>query len=323
MKGRAMPGRRLVATGALLCASCVHQAQVVSHGAPPAGATALPARQTTNAADAGEGDSEMRSLRQRLAADPRDLEARLSLARRYAEMGLPDLALEHYRLAAAQFPDSPVVALELAKTLRAMGEPAAALAAAQAGEAKQASGNWQLLSLEGILEDDQGDRRAAEAAHRAALEIEPKRAALHNNLGYNLYLQGRYREAVEEFRRAIALDAACTAAHNNLAAALARGDAPATAEALAEWQRTDGAAAAHNNLAAVRMEQGRWAEARAELEEALKYQRNFPPALANLRRVALRDGQPILASPAAARSKPAAQAADAGRTTPAEAAARQ
>ena len=40
------------------------------------------------------------------------------LARMYLKRGLPDLALEHYRMAAAQFPDSAITAIELAKTLR-------------------------------------------------------------------------------------------------------------------------------------------------------------------------------------------------------------
>src|SRR5271155_5653029 len=90
---------------ALVSASCTHHLQTVS---PPA-VTTMMTRQAHNAVDLGDGDVEAQRLRKRLAADARDLDARISLARLYTRRGLPDLALEHYRLAAVQFPDSPVV----------------------------------------------------------------------------------------------------------------------------------------------------------------------------------------------------------------------
>jgi hypothetical protein len=61
---------------------------------------------------------------------------------------------------------------------------------------------------------------------------------------------------------------------------------------LAEWQRAADPAVAHNNLAAVLMEQGRYSDARTELEAALGSRRDFPQALANLQLLAAADGQP-------------------------------
>ena len=75
-------------------------------------------REVKNAADAGEGDLALHALRQRLAANAKDLDARMALAQYYSSRNLPDLALEHYRLASAQFPESPAVTLALAKTLQ-------------------------------------------------------------------------------------------------------------------------------------------------------------------------------------------------------------
>jgi len=49
---------------------------------------------------------------------------------------------------------------------------------------------------------------------------------------------------------------------------------------------------AHNNLAAWLIEQGRWPEARLELQAALEANPGFAPALANLRLVSESDGQP-------------------------------
>jgi Flp pilus assembly protein TadD len=299
----------LASAAALGCVSCVHQVihepqfqgQPTAHvmARPPA-VTAVMARQVENAIDAGEGDLQLRALRKRLAANASDVDARILLARLYAKRGLPDLALEHYRLAAAQFPDSMLVTLELAKTLRKMGEAEGALGIVRNYLANYPSGgaNWELLSLEGILEDERGRFTSAETAHRAALALEPGRSALHNNLGYNLLLQGQASAAAAEFRRAIEIDPRSQIAHNNLGAALASQSH--SGEALTEWRRSADPAVAHNNLAAVLMEEGRYPEARAELETALEFRHDFPAALSNLRLVAAKDGGPA-AIPVAAR----------------------
>ena len=247
-------------------------------------------REVNNAKDDGDGDIELRTLRQHLAANAKDPDARIQLARYYSSRGLPDLALEHYRLAAAQFPDSPVVTLALAKTLREMGEPSEALRTLREYAERQPRGSWEVFSLEGILEDEQGHLPAAETAHRAALTMAPEQSELHNNLGYNLLSQKQIDSAVTEFRRAIELDPKSEVAHNNLAVALARsGSAPK--EALAEWSRFTSLAGAHNNLAAVLMEQGHYPEARAELESALALQPGLSSALSNLKLVSQMDGQ--------------------------------
>jgi len=78
-------------------------------------------RQVQNAREVGDGDYETRVLRERMAKEPDNLEVRLALARRYQAMGSTELALEHYRLAAARFPENPEVHLLLGKTLRRIG----------------------------------------------------------------------------------------------------------------------------------------------------------------------------------------------------------
>ncbi len=284
----------MVCACVLVGASCTHQVQTGSFPAPVPAVHAAMSREVKNATDAGDGDLDLRALRHRLAANARDLDARILLARYYSSHGLPDLALEHYRLAAAQFPDSPAVTIALAKTLREMGEPSQALRTLREYAERQPRGSWEALSLEGILEDEQGRLPVAEAAHRAALALEPERGELHNNLGYNLLAQGQVDSAVKEFRRAIELDPKSEIAHNNLATALARsGTTPQ--EALAEWRRSSSVAEAHNNLAAALIEQGRYKEARVELETALGLQPSLAAALDNLKLVSDLDGQPATA----------------------------
>ncbi len=217
------------------------------------------------------------------------------LARYYEARGYPDIALEHYRLAAAQFPESSAIAISLAKTLRGMGEPAEAIRTLAEFAARQPRTGSDVLSLEGILEDEQGNHSAAENAHRAAVAAAPEQSDLHNNLGYNLLAQGRMDAAIEEFRRAVELDPKSDIAHNNLAAAIARSGSATkdtAREAIAEWGRTTGQAEAHNNMAAVLIDQGRYDEARAELAAALSMEPGLSAATSNLRLLAEKDGRP-------------------------------
>lgn len=295
MLKRATPRSLVVVTSALACVSCTKQTQVVRGPVPTYSVPVVMERQVQNARDAGDGDSELHALRQRLAADPKDLDARVLIARLYRQRGLNDLALEHYRLAAAQFPDSAVVHIELTKTLREMGVPTEALRVVRGFVESQPSANWEALSLEGVLQDERGQFKEAESAHRAAAALEPNRSSLHNNLGYNLLQQGRFDDAVTEFRRALELDPRSQIAHNNLGAALAAKPGAASTDALAEFNRSGRQAEAHNNLAAVLIEQKRYAEARAELVAALKAQPGMPAALANMKLVSQLDGQPAAA----------------------------
>ncbi len=175
--------------------------------------------------------------------------------------------------------------------LREAGESESALKTLQDYTIRHAdAGTWELLSLEGILEDEQGhfDVGAGEGAPRGARARSRTRARCITTLGYNLLLQGHAGEAAVEFRRAIEIDPHSTIAHNNLGTALAA----TPNEALAEMRRSTQPAVAHNNLAAVLIEQGHYAEARTELASALAFRRDFPEALANLKLVSERDGLP-------------------------------
>jgi Flp pilus assembly protein TadD len=249
-------------------------------------------RQVENAVDLGDGDAEARRWRQRLAANAGDLDARIALAKLYSSRGLPDLAIEHYRLAAELNPSLPVVTLLLAKALRDMKEPEEALRVVEAFISRHPKDSWELLSLHGIIEDEQGRFKRGEASYRAALTVDPAQPSLHNNLGYNLLLQGHPESAADEFRKAIAMDPHSIIAHNNLGTALMFAKSGKSEQAFAEWRKSADPAAAHNNLAAIFLEQGHYPEARQELASALQLRPDYPAALANLRLVAAADGGP-------------------------------
>jgi Flp pilus assembly protein TadD len=243
-------------------------------------------RQVRNARDAGDGDYIARTLSRRMLEEPGNLDVRLELARHYMETGQPELAAEHYRLAGERFPDNVAIQVMLARTLRGMGLRQAAAEQLERFTSTRPQQSADALSMLGILRDELREYKAAEAAHRAALALVPVSDRLHNNLGYNLLLQGNKQGAAAEFRKALDLAPDSRVARNNLAMAMA-ADEQGTPEQL---RTIANPAAAHNNVAAVLIEQGRYGEARKELEIALALQPDHDAALRNLRLVSELDG---------------------------------
>ena len=280
-----MTRRLWLAALAFPMASCVHQTQVAK--APPAPQSVWD-RQIHNAIDAGDGDYQLRVLRQKLAADPDDIPIRLEMANAYRDRGYPDVALEICRLAAARFPESGEAQLALVRALRDMNRrPEAIDGLVEFLKAHPQTGP-QYFSWLGILRDESGLWPLGEPAHRKALELAPSLDYLHNNLGYNLLMQKKYAEAAGEFREALKLNPRSPVARNNLGLALANlGE---TDQAVANWQSASGPATAHNNLAAVLMEKGNYLNARKELGLALSYNNAYPAALKNLELVSRLDG---------------------------------
>jgi Flp pilus assembly protein TadD len=291
----------LLALAISICTSCTREVQVASQPSTHTKTHAMLMRQVENAVDLGDGDAEARRWRQRLAANANDLDARIALAKLYASRGLTDLAIEHYRLAADLNPGLPGVTLLLAKSLREVNELAEASRVVGAFVARHPAESWEVLSLQGILEDEQGRFKQGEASYRAALAIQPAETSLHNNLCYNLLLQGHAESAAEEFRKAIASDPHSAIAHNNLGTALMFAKSGKSEQAFAEWRKSGDPAAAHNNLAAVFLEQGHYPEARQEIASALQLKPDYPAALKNLKLVAAADGGPATPAPAVAR----------------------
>jgi tetratricopeptide (TPR) repeat protein len=247
-------------------------------------------RQVRNAVDAGDGDYQLRALRERVAAEPDNIPVRLELARAYRERGYHDVALEISRLAAARFPQSGEAQLSLVSGLRDADRRAEAIAGLEAFLKAHPDSGAAYYSWLGILRDESGLWPLGEPAHRKAIELTPTVDYLHNNLGYNLLMQQKNEEAAREFQEALKLNPGSQMARNNLGLALAHSNA--VAEAVAAWQSTSDPASAHNNLAAVWMEKGNYPEARKELDLALGYNKAHPAALRNLELVSRLDGSP-------------------------------
>lgn len=299
----ALPAALLLAAGGVACKHG-HQLSAKSPAALPTPPPVMK-RQILNAIDAGDGDVRVRDLRRLIVEQPDRLDLRLELVDHFESIGQADLVLEHLRLLAERFPADESLSLRLARNLRASGSRDEALRILRNLTSRQTIENPAVWSLTGILLDELERPMEGEAEHRRALEL--ARADLdvyENNLGFNLLAQGRRDEAVARFESALRLRPRSEVARNNLGAALAARsegelDKPAI---LAHWMSLTDPASAHNNLAAVLIEQGRYAEARTELEQSLKLRFDLPAAWKNLQLLSELDGQPMTL----ARSQPSA-----------------
>jgi len=293
-----------------LTGGCAHQGRLASATRPATGRTPHPVmkRQILNAVDAGDGDVIVRDLRRRILEQPDRLDLRLELVGHFEKRGEGDLVVEHLRMLAERFPAQEDLHLRLARNLRAGGSRDEALRILRNLTARQSVSSASVWSLTGILLDELDRPMEGEAEHRQALSV--AQSDLHvyeNNLGYNLLTQGRGEEAVTFFESALRRRPRSEVARNNLAAALVRhkgqdGEVDKAA-ILAHWMSVTDPASAHNNLAAVLMEQGRYAEARKELEASLKLRFDLPSAWKNLQLLSELDGQPVTLSPTKLASK--------------------
>jgi Flp pilus assembly protein TadD len=119
---------------------------------------------------------------------------------------------------------------------------------------------------------DQGRYDDAIVEFREFLRIRPDDADAHNNIGHALSMQGRHDEAVAEFRAAIAARPDFARAYGNLGLALRTlGRRDEALAALREASRLEpDYPVAHHNLAIALAESGRLDEAVAEISETLR-----------------------------------------------------
>jgi Tfp pilus assembly protein PilF len=275
----------LICSALLLGASCSRQKAPLGAYGP-----SLFDTQVKNAVKMGDGDLELKTLRDAVAANPQDTVLRRKLAAKFQAAGYGDLAVEHLRLAVAAAPQDEDLLVELARALdnEGSGQQAADLLKNyidKLPETRQAA--VATVEIAAILQDGLGQFTEGERLHRLALSQGGDRADLLNNLGLNLARQKRATEAESVFKQALAKKPSYELARNNIANLYAT-QLSNPAEALLHWKAISGPAAAHNNLAAVRIEEGKFDEAKVELEKALALRFQFPEAMRNLQIVAAR-----------------------------------
>jgi tetratricopeptide (TPR) repeat protein len=122
------------------------------------------------------------------------------------------------------------------------------------------------------------------AEYKKAIELDPKNAPAHNNLGNALRQKGRLDEAIAEYHKAIRLDPKFALAHDNVGIALT--DKGRVDDAIAEFQKAieldPKLATAHINFGNALRQKGRLDDAIAQWQKAIQLDPKLAAARANL-----------------------------------------
>ena len=122
------------------------------------------------------------------------------------------------------------------------------------------------------------------AGYETMLRVDPRDAALHDDVALLYMSVGQMPQAVRHFEASVALKPDSAAAHFNLGTALAQAGRldDATAAFRAALARRRDYALAHNNLGQVLLAQGKTGEALKHLQEAVRLDAANPQALFGL-----------------------------------------
>lgn len=201
-----------------------------------------------------------------LRANPEHVKSHNNLALALVELGRLEEAAGHYE-ASLRLEPKPEIYSDLGFIRAQLGEPEVAMAHYRKAldlDPSCASAHFNLA----VALAQQGVYGEAESHFRRALPGKPT-AETHNALGFVLVRQGRIREAIAEFRKAIELDPRFAPTYNNLAGVLAQQGQLEEAEryyrlSLAEKP----SAAVHNALGEILRDLGRRAEAEEQFAKA-------------------------------------------------------
>jgi tetratricopeptide (TPR) repeat protein len=188
-----------------------------------------------------------------------------------------------------QFPGNNFSWKILAAVLRQTGRISEALVANQKAveiNPKDAAAHSNL----GVMLQELGELEDAEASCRQAIALKPNFADAHSNLGITLRELGRREEAEPSYRKAIALKPDYAEAYSNLGNTLR--ELGTLAESKGRYQQAimlnPHYAQAHSNMGATLVELGRQEEAEASYRQALALKPDYVEAHCNLG-VALRE----------------------------------
>jgi RNA polymerase sigma factor (TIGR02999 family) len=161
----------------------------------------------------GQVDEAIASLRKAIELDPKDAKDHSDLGAILCDVKHQyDAAIACFHRAIELEPESAYLHDNLGVALRGKAQEDAAIAKALAGPFHTGA----ML----LRPTDQMD--AAIACFRKAIELDPKYAKAHFNLGITLFKQGKLDEAIACYRQAIKLDPKFAWAHNNLGNVLYR-----------------------------------------------------------------------------------------------------
>jgi tetratricopeptide (TPR) repeat protein len=152
---------------------------------------------------------------------------------------------------------------------------------------------WMAHNNLGAVLADQGRFSEAIVEYRTSLRINPDNVEAYNNLGTALVRLGRVPEAIGYWEQALRIKPDYAEAHNNLGIALAQ--VGRVKEAIGHWERAlqikPDLVEAHNDLGTALMQAGKLEDAIGHYEQALRVTPDFADAHCNLGIALLRQGK--------------------------------
>jgi Flp pilus assembly protein TadD len=216
-----MPDLKLVRGGGALVLAALLCACANPNTRPDDGVdVAAVRRQAELAREHGRAGEALFRYQQAIEQDPEDRQARLGIARCYADLGKPELARTHLDYVLGKNAGD-VDALEERGLVHVSLHNDATARDDLRRVVTLDAGRWRAWNGLGVLADLEGNRSEAEADYRRALAILPDHPAVVNNLGYSLIMAHRYAEAEPLLRRALVLEPHSMRVRNNLAISLA------------------------------------------------------------------------------------------------------
>ena len=254
---------------------------------------------------------ESRQAYERIIRDhPGSAVAHYGLGRIHAETGDLQGAVKHFRKACELFPEFGASHYALGLAYRNLGdgakmrehlvqfrqssnqEPPRRDPLLDAIQSLASGATWYLEK--GIALRDQGDFRAAEAAFRQALEIDPDHSVVHGNLS-SLYVVLRDPVKVEEhYRKAVAIDPGMYKTHYNFGMFLGMSGRMREAEEVLRTalEINPYHSLSHNNLGYLLAQKGQAEEGARHFRLAIRYEPNFHLPHFNLARLLMTQGKP-------------------------------
>jgi eukaryotic-like serine/threonine-protein kinase len=158
-------------------------------------------------ATSGKNDIALAEFKKALDLNPNDAEAIMHMAGVYEQLKHPQEAEDHYKRAIALRPDYWSGYLALALFYDLQGRYPESIEQLKR-VIELTPDNSTAYSNLGVVYMDIGDAKsfdAAESAFHKSIELAPNYEA-YSNLGYLYFTQKRYKDAVEQYRRAVALN---------------------------------------------------------------------------------------------------------------------
>jgi len=170
----------------------------------------------------GDYDGAIRSYRLSLRADPQNINTAQRLIKKMLLQGNYSDAEETVEALKFHQTENPHLLFLAAQSYQYAGRSQDALAIVR--RAQQLTPSANLHILEGDLLLEKGLMTEAEAAYRRALALDQNNSPTHTQLGSLLYVQGKYREAIEHYSIVLEREPNATTQFNLGLAHIAQGD---------------------------------------------------------------------------------------------------